>query len=55
MPDLEQDVQVGCVCNGGKVYAGGIIPQRCPHCDGKGSLPRAKLRAILAAKSEKEN
>lgn len=45
-------VYVGCVCNGGKTYARGIMPGMCPHCRGTGSIPREKYRAITAAKSE---
>lgn len=48
----DEPVMVGCVCNNGKVYAGGVMPSRCPHCGGSGSLPRAKYRAITAPTSE---
>lgn len=50
----DQDVLVGCVCNGGKTYARGIMPGMCGHCHGTGSLPRSKYRAITAPKSEKD-
>ena len=46
-PPPREDVPVGCVCTGGVIYLDGIMPTSCPHCEGRGTLPRWRYRELF--------